>query len=282
MPRSSSKPQGPSPIDRRGILVPDGGEGRFALSRHAPSERLSRWIDRYWVVRWDLRGAAPYAQETLPFPAVNVVCGTHRPGVHGVNTARFVARLSGVGWVLGAKFRPGGFVPFLPPPWTMASLKNREFPIEALYGDDGRRLDEAVASTDDDHERIALMEAFFTERAPSGDTASEPRVPSLLALLQGDPSLVRVDLLAERAGLSMRSIQRLFLQEVGVPASQVVRRARVQEAAERVARWGASPGTWADLAAELGYTDQSHFIRDFKQQIGQTPTRYARRCAGRS
>nr|MBK7066264.1 helix-turn-helix transcriptional regulator [Deltaproteobacteria bacterium] len=124
------------------------------------------------------------------------------------------------------------------------------------------------------------MEAFFSERAPSENTTPAPRVPSLLALLQGDPSLVRVDLLAERAGLSMRSIQRLFLQEVGVPASQVVRRARMQEAAS--ASPGAlSPGTWADLAAELGYTDQSHFIRDFKQQIGQTPTRYARRCAGR-
>nr|MBK7066265.1 hypothetical protein [Deltaproteobacteria bacterium] len=82
MPRPSSKPQGPSPIDRRGILAPDGGEGRFALTRHAPSERLSRWIDRYWVVRWDLRGAPPYAQESS-FPAVNVVREPTAPGFTG-------------------------------------------------------------------------------------------------------------------------------------------------------------------------------------------------------
>ena len=279
VPRPPSQPPRPSPVDRRGILAPDAGAARFRLTLHAPSERLARWVDRYWVVRWDLRGAPPYAQETLPYPAVNVVCGTHRPGVHGVNTARFVAHLSGVGWALGARFRPGGFVPFLPPPWTMAALRDREVPAEALFGDAGRRLDAAVGAPDDDRERVARMDDFCARRAPPGD-AQGPRVTPLIALLGDDPSLVRVDLLAARAGLSMRAIQRLFLYEVGVPASQVVRRVRMQEAAARAARLGATDGTWAGLAAELGYTDQSHFIRDFKRQIGQTPADYARRCAG--
>jgi AraC-like DNA-binding protein len=34
---------------------------------------------------------------------------------------------------------------------------------------------------------------------------------------------------------------------------------------------------WAALAADLGYADQGHFIRDFKTMFGEPPTWYAQR-----
>jgi AraC-like DNA-binding protein len=54
----------------------------------------------------------------------------------------------------------------------------------------------------------------------------------------------------------------------------VIQRYRLVDAAERVAT-----GTvihWADLAVELGYADQAHFIRDFKKLVGRSPADYAR------
>jgi AraC-like DNA-binding protein len=38
---------------------------------------------------------------------------------------------------------------------------------------------------------------------------------------------------------------------------------------------------WAEVAAELGYFDQSHFIRDFTAAIGLTPVAYAQACQAR-
>ena len=35
---------------------------------------------------------------------------------------------------------------------------------------------------------------------------------------------------------------------------------------------------WAEVAAELGYFDQSHFIRDFTRAVGITPVAYAEAC----
>ena len=63
---------------------------------------------------------------------------------------------------------------------------------------------------------------------------------------------------------------------VGVGPKWIVRRSRVQDAAERVAR--GETVDWAGIAQELGYHDQAHLIRDFREQVGSTPAAYARQC----
>jgi AraC-like DNA-binding protein len=101
---------------------------------------------------------------------------------------------------------------------------------------------------------------------------------ALVERAQGDRAIKRADDLARVAGLSVRSLHRAFERYVGVGPKWVIRRARVHEAAERVA--AGESVAWGGLAHELGYHDQAHLIRDFKAQIGVTPAAYARRCAG--
>jgi AraC-like DNA-binding protein len=55
----------------------------------------------------------------------------------------------------------------------------------------------------------------------------------------------------------------------------VIRRHRLHEVTARMAAGGAID--WAALAADLGYADQGHFIRDFKSMFGEPPTWYAQR-----
>src|SRR6266540_740514 len=57
----------------------------------------------------------------------------------------------------------------------------------------------------------------------------------------------------------------------------VSRRCRLQQAAQRAA--GGEEIAWVRLAADLGYSDQAHFTRDFTAAVGTSPTRYARACA---
>jgi transcriptional regulator GlxA family with amidase domain len=92
--------------------------------------------------------------------------------------------------------------------------------------------------------------------------------------------ITTVEELAERVGLSVRALQRAFHRHVGVSPKWVIRRARVQEAAERVAL--GQHVAWASLASELGYFDQAHLIRDFRAQLGETPAAYAATCARRA
>ena len=256
------------------ILNPLEGAGRFSLERRAPSPGLEALVKRHWLVRWDLRGRPPFAQETLPYPCVNLVLGTHQPGVHGVGRRRFVADLRGAGWVVGVKFRPGAFRGLLGS--DVSFLTDRSLPVGVVFGAAGERLDREVHAAASDAERLVLVEAFLRERAP-------PPSPGALAagcavdLVECDPAVARVDDLARRTGVGVRRLERLFRAHVGVSPKWVIRTFRVHEAAERVK--AGAPADWAALAQELGYCDQSHFIRDFKAQVGRSPAEYAARCA---
>jgi transcriptional regulator GlxA family with amidase domain len=101
-------------------------------------------------------------------------------------------------------------------------------------------------------------------------------VSALVEAIAARPQLLRVDELAEYAGMTVRQVQRLFAEYVGVPPKWVLRRARLHEAAALAD--AAQPGAgvdWAALAADLGYSDQAHLTRDFTAAVGAPPARYA-------
>ena len=89
-----------------------------------------------------------------------------------------------------------------------------------------------------------------------------------------DRGITRVDQLVDEFQIGKRHLQRLFSEYVGVSPKWVIQRYRLLDAAERVKAGGAIE--WADLASDLGYADQAHFIRDFKRLVGRTPADYAR------
>ena len=107
---------------------------------------------------------------------------------------------------------------------------------------------------------------------PDRDPAAE-QAARVVALITSDSALQRVDQLSVASGLSVRGLQRMFADYVGVSPKWVMRRARLHQAAARAD--SGEPVDWAALAADLGYADQAHLIRDFTITIGVSPTRYA-------
>lgn len=80
-----------------------------------------------------------------------------------------------------------------------------------------------------------------------------------------------MDALAGETGMTVRNLQRLFTEHVGVGPKWLIRRYRLPEVTERMAAGGVIQ--WAELAADLGYADQAHFVRDFISMFGESPTR---------
>ncbi|TDV51924.1 helix-turn-helix domain-containing protein [Actinophytocola oryzae] len=243
----------------------DARELRSAWTRyqrhgyHEPSPALAPWVERYWEARWDY--AEPYRQKIVPFPNVHLSFGADRVDVNGVVTGHQYKVLDGAGHVFGVAFRPGCFRPFLGA--SVSTITDRVLPAAEVFG--------PGLPTDPD---AAAIEAFLLDRLPAAD----PRVTEAadaVASIVATPGLTRVEKLAAECGTSVRGLQRLFAEHVGVGPKWVIRRYRLREVTERMAAGGEID--WAALAADLGYADQGHFIRDFKNMFGEPPGWYAER-----
>ena len=87
--------------------------------------------------------------------------------------------------------------------------------------------------------------------------------------------MTRADALAARARVSLRTLQRLFTEYVGIGPKWVIQRYRILDAA--AAAHDAHIPDWAELAAGLGFSDQAHLTRAFTQVVGAPPAAYVRR-----
>ncbi|MEU4835771.1 helix-turn-helix domain-containing protein [Streptosporangium sp. NPDC023615] len=253
---------------QRGWVDPYAGLDAFDFARQAPSPELSAYVDHFWVVTW-AGLAEPYEQRIVSHPTVNMTIAPDFHRVAGVIRGGFSYTMRGDGRVLGTRFRPGGFRPFLRGP--VCELTGRFVEIGEMYGTAGATLVERVLAEPDPVAAVALVETFLLRLEPEPDPLTE-EVAALVTMAENDTSITRVDRLAHRSGRSVRSLQRLFRDHVGVGPKWVIRRFRLHEAAERVHR-GLDLAT---LAAELGYTDQAHLTRDFTAAVDMPPAAYAR------
>ncbi|MFF9915794.1 DUF6597 domain-containing transcriptional factor [Streptomyces sp. NPDC013457] len=198
--------------------------------------------------------------------------------VAGIGLELFTKKLTGVGRVCGVQFRPGGFRPFAPA-WPVSEWTGRRVPLGEVFADADATAVEAVLAPDAEHARVAALDAFLLARGPAPDPQASHAM-ALVDLVRTDRTIRRASELAAMAGLSSRSLQRLFANCVGVGPKWVILRYRIHEALERAeaTEAGSSPD-WAALAAELGYSDQAHLVRDFTATVGVPPTAYARQVS---
>jgi AraC-like DNA-binding protein len=246
-----------------------GAWARF--QRHAfadPSPALAPFVAHYWMATWDLRGQPPYRQLIVPYPTVHLSFRDgDEPLVRGVSRGFVVRTLDGRGRVFGVAFRAGCFRPFLGRP--VSTITDRSLPGSSVFGPSVPRL-----AGDGLGDLVASVEAFLRERVPATDPSAQVAA-GIVERIATSPELTRVDEVAAAAHLTVRRLQRLFAEHVGVPPKWVIRRYRLHEVTERLAAGGTVD--WARLAAELGYADQAHLSRDFAALVGEPPTRYAER-----
>ncbi|WP_219412839.1 AraC family transcriptional regulator [Pseudonocardia nigra] len=248
----------------------------FTLDRRPPAADLADLIERHWLVSWELPPGRTASVTLLPHPCVNLVLDGGRLAISGVGRDRFTYAYRDTGRVFGVKFRPGAFLPFLGT--ALSEITGSVLPAERLWGPPASALAARLTATARVEELIALVEEFLRERWPPYDPQVE-YVGRIVATLLHDRTISRVDDVAERFDIGPRTLQRLFARYVGVSPKWVLRRYRLHEAAALLAQEQHRP--WAEAAVDLGYSDQSHFIRDFTAAIGITPAGYAAACRRR-
>ncbi|WP_030547116.1 helix-turn-helix domain-containing protein [Streptomyces albus] len=290
--------------DTRGIVDAPELLARVRFRRRLPyAEPLRRYVEHYWLIDWDL--AEPYATHVVPHPSVNLVFQRYGNGtgpgsgagsgfesgfgeLSGIGLELFTRKLAGTGRVCGVQFRPGGFRPFAPG-WPVSHWTGRRLPHTEVFPDPGGSgavggsgllaapgsagAPAAVLEPAEEDERVAALDSFLLAAGPEPDPRADLAM-DLVHRIRTDRSIRRVADFAAAEGVSVRSLQRLFTAYVGVGPKWVLLRYRIHEALERAT--GETAVDWPRLAADLGYSDQAHLVRDFTATVGVPPTAYAR------
>jgi AraC-like DNA-binding protein len=169
-------------------------------------------------------------------------------------------------------FRPGGAYPFFAPP--AADFRDTAISLEDIWGAEAEHLQQRLvqAPTQVDIFRI-LTEVLAS--AAARPLANHPAVSFALLQAEREPQRTSVASLAQAADLSRKRFIDLFTREVGMTPKLYLRMTRFERLLRDIFRH--SSVHWAETAAEYGYFDQSHLIRDFHDFAGMTPTEYLAR-----
>lgn len=266
------------PETAKGILRPREQLRAFTHSRLAAGPAVNRYVEWFWAVAWDRRGLPVYNSEILSYPAVNLTFERepdHTGGfVTGVCTTKYIRELRGEGETFGVKFRAGGFGAFTG--MDVGAIRDTAVELtEVLPESVG--LCEKVLAAPTLEDRRDIVEDFLADvaqRRAVTDDSAYLLVLRIVAAMEQDRELTRVDQVTDRFDIPVRTLQRLFRRYVGAGPKWVLRRYRLQDGAYLLAE-----GRTTDLAAlavELGYFDQAHFSREFAAEIGMPPLEYAR------
>jgi AraC-like DNA-binding protein len=197
-----------------------------------------------------------------------------RSRIRGPARKKFSRLLEDKGGVFAVKFTPGGFYPFARVP--VSGFSEKIVTLRAVFGRRGDELDRAVLAEATELSRIHLVESFLLAHLRDLDEEDENvlKVSEMVYQVAKDRGLLKVQDLVDLHGLNKRMLQRLFARYVGVSPKWVIQRYRLNEAAEELATDELI--SQSALALKLGYSDQAHFIRDFKSIVGLSPTAYVR------
>jgi len=171
--------------------------------------------------------------------------------------------------MMGAQFRAGGAFPFFRPP--SREFENAHLSLEDIWGADAGRLHQRLVQAPTPADKFEILQAALIAAAPR-DFAHHPVVAHALPKMARAPQHASVAKLAAEAGVSHQRFIKLFADAVGFTPKVYLRVARFQQV---IARIHYLPHVdWGDVVEQHGYFDQSHFIRDFREFSGLTPTEY--------
>lgn len=250
---------------------------------------LRPWIEQVWVSARPAAAPAHAREHSLPSGAMHLairldgpplrlyadaddrVGRTYSPAVvGGVRASYCIKDTSLPAASVGAVLRPGAALALFGV--SAAELEGGHTDLRDLCGAQADDLYERLAATADPLRRRAVFERFLRARLRPLH-GLDPQIADALQRLQREPiGADGIAALAQGSGRSHRHFIARFREAAGLAPK---RYARVLRFKRLLTALSATPRpTWAQLALDAGYFDQSHLIREFREFTGVSPREY--------
>jgi AraC-like DNA-binding protein len=240
-------------------------------------------VKHYWLLKTVGGGAevartVPTGMMSLIFHRGNRLLSVHENMLHpraflcGQERTFADLRYDGQINMISVVFRPAGVRAFFDLP------VNELAGLRLTAGDLGDKelaaLENSLTGTEEDGMCILLIEQFLMRRLIRLAGHNLKRIETAIRLINSGEA--NVSALAGAACLSRRQFNRVFSEYVGTHPKEFSRTIRFQRALHRL--YTNPKISWAALAADCGYFDQSHMIREFRTLAGYTPGEYLAVC----
>ena len=150
----------------------------------------------------------------------------------------------------------------------MNELTNSHQEASAVLGNAIEELADRLNEGRSFEERVQIANAYFTRRCANLDPPD--RMTHAAISVVSRRGRIQVPALAEQACMSQRQFERRFTREIGLPPQLYARIVRFESALESKALSGSE--SWTEITNRLGYFDQMHLIKDFREFSGEVPT----------
>lgn len=167
-------------------------------------------------------------------------------------------------------FYPIGFANFVKTP--LEKLVDKETPLSELFGqEEANELEQQMIQADGTQQRIDIIETFFQKKLNKKNTISNIVQSTVDALLKTHGTTPINAILKDDIS-KRRQLERHFRKQIGISPKQLGKAIRLQATLQLLLNKKSE--TLTDIAYESEYFDQNHFIKDFKELVGVTPSEF--------
>ncbi|MEQ9166382.1 MAG: helix-turn-helix transcriptional regulator [Fulvivirga sp.] len=178
----------------------------------------------------------------------------------------FHLRNTGVAKMLGIKFQPAAVHRLFG--LDMSELMDDVIAVDQTHGTLYELAAELSGYSDFEACKIHIEKWFNSEVIQSSELGSVYKAVQELIATNGN---VRLNQLYEELGVSERTLERQFKKAIGLGPKFYSRIIRFTYIFDQI-KQGKEP--WLDITYDSGYYDQAHFIKNFKEFTGESPSAY--------
>ncbi len=258
--------------------------GAWSLTRAEPDDDSAGTVKEFWEVKGRL---SPFREALLPngFTEIMFNLGPPHRVFEGASAgvwerswfsglqerSIFIESLEGT-HLVSIRLHPLGATQLLGDDAPRAA--NSIVDLETLIGADARELRDRLLAADSPSARFSMLEDFVGTRS----LTEIPRfVRDAVARIEASHGSLRVADLHRELDVSRKHLAVSFTRYIGISAKAYAQIQRFLWTLEQLRN--STDVEWSRLAAEAGYSDQSHLVRDFRRVGAASPTEYLKKFA---
>lgn len=258
------------------------------FSEYRPSRELSAYVQAYYTGDLNLHTERDFTQLVVPNGCVELIihlthdhCELVKTGAWrrspeftliGLQTEAYSVRFQSLVQIFGIRFNPEGLYKIfgVPPALFTATFQDGKDVLGNAFHDYCAQLREAR----DLEQRIQLTEGFLSDRLmnvrPDYDYVGHAS-----QTIRKHRGLITLDELTNHVPISPRQLQRAFKSKFGITAKEYMRLSRLN-AVQRYLQISTDVSL-TDLSYQNGFSDQSHFIREYKRMTSTNPRSFLKK-----